>query len=261
MQYEDPIAKMQIRFEMVLRERLTMSPYQRDRSEPLTKKLLDSVIHGFIIPVVAVERDGSLEVIDGQHRIAAVDKVRPDGWLVPTLICPEKMINLPLLLNIEKADTLKDRCTKIYNFYMDRVEAGDETESKVIEASLFQPYLITLGFAYREYKLSSPSLVESVTKLLDGTLFQPGTQIPMALSEALQVRRNRADAVTKLERIVTEICQENSITDYNLKRAIISRSKEKLWGRKRSVDVSFEEGMASLVMTIMETDWSWMARV
>ena len=261
MEYKDPIAKMSIRFELVPRDKLTLSPYQRDRSDSLAKKLLDSVIHGFIIPVVAVERNGHLEVIDGQHRIAAVDKIRPDGWIVPTLICPEKMINLPLLLNIEKADTLKDRCTKIYNFYIDQLEAGASTEGPIIEASLFQPYLITLGFAYKECGLSSPSLVESVTKLLDGKLTQPGTEIPLPLEEAVEVRRRRASSVAQLERLVNEICQENSITDYNLKKAIISRSKEKLWGRKRSVDVSFEEGMASLTMTIMETDWSWLGRV
>jgi len=251
---------MEIRFDLIPREKLTMSPYQRDLSSSLAKKLLDSVIHGFIIPVVAVERDGQLEVIDGQHRIAAVDKIR-DSWLVPTIICPEDMLNLPLLLNIEKADTLKDRCTKIYNYYMDRLKAGDQTESKVIEASLFQFYLMTLGFAYREKGLSSPSLVESVTKLLDGSLKQPSSEVPLPLDEAVEIRRKRGEIVANLERVVNEICREEGITDYNLKRAIISRSKEKLWGRKRAVDVSFEEGMAHLTMTIMETDWSWLGRV
>lgn len=253
MKYKDPVRDLEIEFKVIPSSELRVGKYQRDESSSLTKKILSSVAYGFIVPMIVVNIDDMYEIIDGQHRFMAMATLRPNGWKVPCVIVPETLVNLPLLLNIEKADTLKDKCTKIHKIYLDFLANGAEDEVDILAAALFQPNIITLGFALREKDLSSPSLVESLTKLLDSSIKAP-------LMEAVEIRRSRATSIANVERTVGEIADENEIRDYNLKRAILSTSKQALWGRKRTISADFEMSCAELIMKMLETDWSYLAR-
>ena len=221
--YKDPIRELEMEFRLIPSEKLRVGAYQREESSSLANKILNSVCHGFIVPMIVVENGDAFDIIDGQHRFIAMATLRPQGWEVPCIVAPKKLTNLPLLLNIEKADTLKDRCTKIYKVYIDFFDKGVDSESPILEASLHQPHLLTLGFAYCEVGLASPSMVESLTKMFD-------SPIRTELSAAIEERRNRAKAIKGVEDTVVEIAKENGIKDYNLKRAILSTSKQAFGG-------------------------------
>lgn len=97
-------------------------------------------------------------------------------------------------------------------------------------------------------------MVESVVKKLDRD-FLP----EIDLSEAIEVRRVMAQDVKNLDKCVAEVAARYRITDYNLKKSIISKTSMDLWGRTRNLSESFSEGMEKMMTAINTTDWSWMA--
>lgn len=256
MNFREPRHGINLEFKLLPREALKAGEFQRDLSPALTNKLNGSVFHGFLIPLLVIPgENGDYEVIDGQHRLAALDKSMSESYLVPCIIAPERFKDLPIILNVEKADNIKDKCTKLYKLYMKKVEMEPDLVEKELNQSCgYQPYLFTLAFAYHE-GLTSPSLVETVVKLLDKDTFD------LPVIEAVDERRVMGRKVIELEQIVTQTCDVLGISDYNLKRAIVSRSKQSLWGLKRRVDVDFYEGMEAMITQVMTTDWTPLTRI
>jgi len=256
--FTEPIRSQECRFELIPRSRLVNSPYQRDFSTSLTSKLLISVDIGFVVPVLVVEaEDGKYEVIDGQHRLGAADRLKASGdYEVPCIVVPLKLKERPLFFNIEKSDNIRDQATKVYNLYMHYVQTAPDTPEKSLAPSCsFVSYLISIAFAYRELQLGSPSLIEPPCKKLDskGFLDEP-------VSSAISVRRTRAALIKSLEDAVTQVAEEYNIKDFQLKVAIVSQASQKLWGsRVRSVQMPFEEGIDELIRVIQLEDWSWMS--
>jgi len=210
--------------------------------------------HGFFVPVVAVEGDdGRLVVVDGQHRLAAFRKVA--SGKVPVVVVPKEYALKPLLFNVEKSDNVKDMCEKAYLIYVDLVRVEPEgSERETIGPSVgYAGWLCNLAFAYKESGLKSPSLVESVVKKLDPLMMDD------PLEAAVEVRRMRGGRLKELEELVLGICSEYGVSDFNLRKSIVSQASQELWGRRRSVGVGFEEGMVMLMDKIEEMDWSWLA--
>lgn len=247
MRYKEPVRKQTFEFKLVPVNELIPGKFQRDLSTGLKNKLRSSVSHGFVIPVICVETPDGLEVIDGQHRLAALDN--PDAK-VPVIIVPKEFRERPLHLNIEKGDNIKDKCTKIYNLYIYYFQENPELEEReLLPAARFEPSLFTLAFAYQEKGLKSPSLVETVIKKFDHV-------IDGSLMYAIDLRRFRADKVVELENLVNDIAKEYGFNDFNLKKAVISKSSMALWGRQRNLGLEFEEGMDALMEKIELSDWS-----
>ena len=262
MDYKEPIKGHIFKFEMIRRGDLVGFPYQRPFSSALSKKLINSVSAGFITPVIAVEGPNGYEVIDGQHRLATVDQVQyGEDVLIPTIIVPEEFRNYPLFLNIEKSDNIKDKCQKLHRLYVDKAQT-DETESDIMPAANYESYLFTMAFAHIESGLQSPSLVEPPIKKIDKSYLtrqkENGLFEPMPVSEAIEIRRARGVMARQLEDAVQAVADENSISDFNLKRAIVSKSSQALWGMRRKIDDPFEDAISSLIDQINEMDWSWM---
>ena len=257
MKFKEPKQGVTLEFKLVPRHLLKVGEFQRDISPTLVNRLVGSVHYAFFIPLLVVEDgEGKYEVVDGQHRLASLDKTMAHEFSVPCIIAPSWLKDLPIIMNIEKVDNVKDKATKLYKLYMKKVEVAPEMEERELErAAQFQPYLFTIAFSFMESDLKSPSLVETVVKLLDKNTFQ----IP--LSEAVEERRARGKKVKELEDVVQNVASAVGVSDFNLKRAIVSRSKERLWGRKRNINEDFWEGMETLIATIMTTDWSWLGRV
>lgn len=257
MTFVEPIRGVECTFDMIIRTSLVPSPYQRDLGTPLVNKLLTSVDIGFIVPILVVPNNGMYEVIDGQHRLAAADKLKSrEPYFVPCIILPERFKDRPLFFNIEKSDNIRDQATKIYNLYNHFLETSPDTIESTLAASCgYMSYLISISFAYKEFDISSPSLVEPPCKKLDAKSF-----LGEPLSTAVAIRRHRGMLLRDLEIAVNEVCSDNSIKDYNLKIAIISQSSQRIWGsRVRNVDSTFEDGILELTETIRNGNWSWMA--
>ncbi len=257
MTFVEPIRGVECTFEMIIRTSLVPSPYQRDLGTALVNKLLTSVDIGFIVPILVVQNNGVYEVIDGQHRLAAADKLKGrEPYFVPCIILPERFKDRPLFFNIEKSDNIRDQATKVYNLYNHFLETAPDTIETTLAGSCgYMSYLISVAFAYREFEISSPSLVEPPCKKLDAKSF-----LGEPLSTAVHIRRNRGMLLRDLESAVNRVCEENSIKDFQLKNAIISQSSQRIWGsRVRHVDSSFEDGIQELITAIEDGNWSWMA--
>lgn len=261
MNYSDPVTGKTFSFELISRDNLWIGKYQREYSSTLVNKLVNSIAKGFIVPIICTE-DG--EVIDGQHRLGGLDKtLSGQDFLVPCIIVPAEFRNYPLFYNIEKTDNIKDKCFKLQKLYLDKMK-DDVTEDDIAPSANYESYLVTLAFSFTEMGLKSPSLVESpVKKLEKGFLWtknEEGYRTSLLLKEAVETRRNRASLVASFERAVEEIAAENGITDFNLKKAIVSQASQTLWGRKRSVDEEIEEGIVALQEQMEMMDWSWMGK-
>lgn len=254
--FNEPVSQIGCQFALIKRSLIKNSPYQRDLSTTLVRDLAASITGGFIIPVLLVPTDGGLyELIDGQHRLNGADKNCNGDYDVPAVIVPERFKERFLLFNIEKGDNIRDQATKVYNFYMDRVRATPySNETKDATAFNYMSYIISISFAYREFNLDSPSLIESPCKKLDNKSF-----ILEPYCDAIEIRRHRAQIIRDLELTVQEVCNDYNISDFNLKKAIVSKSSTALWERKRNVPETFDEGMEKLINKIKTSDWSWMA--
>lgn len=257
MLFTEPVRDVECRFELIDRTALVMSPYQRDLATTLVNKLLVSVDQGFIVPLLVVEVDGMFEVIDGQHRLAAVDKLKGrESYSVPCIVLPERFKERPLFFNIEKSDNIRDQATKIYNLYNHFIETAPEMNERALAPACgFMSYLISIAFAYKEFDISSPSLVEPPCKKLDAKDF-----LDNSLVDAVIVRRNRAMLIRDLENAVNQAANDYNVKDFQLKTAMVSQASQRLWGaRVRHVDQSFEDGITDLIEEIKNSDWSWMA--
>jgi len=241
----DPVTGKEMRLELVEARQLREGRYQRPLSSSLVGKLHVSVGHGFVIPIAAVETPEGLEVVDGQHRLRALVDSRGDEVMVPVVVVPKEWHTNPLLLNIEKADNVKDKCEKVYRLYVDFLEEGPEREERECFAPAIPPHLLSLASAYKELGLQSPSLVETLIKKLDHYLSLP-------LEEAVEIRRGRAGKLVEIEREVLAL----EIRDFNLRKAVVSQASQKLWGRKRMITVPCEEGLEAVLQVIRESDWS-----
>ncbi len=254
--FNEPVHQIGCAFGMVPRTLLKVSPYQRDKSSNLVTKLVPSVGEGFVIPVLVVEVDGLFEVIDGQHRLESLDKHCSGNYEVPCIIVPLKFRDLFLMFNIEKSDNIKDKATKIYSFYIQQLKNGTPaTEQDLAKVFVYQSYAISIAFAYKEFDLASPSLVESAVKKFDNKDF-----LRDALDEAVTVRRHRGKRIKALEQRVLEICADVGVTDFSLRKSIITISTGNLWGRKRNILEDFDSGMDKLLEQIGESaQRSWLA--
>lgn len=264
MQYKEPIKNLNFQFALVKRSLIVNSPYQRELSTALVKKLVNSVDQGFIVPVILTPKeDGFFDLTDGQHRLSAADKLAGGlDYEVPAVIIPVEFRDFPLFYNIEKSDNIKDKCEKLYRLYCDKAEIEGVLEKDIMAAANYEAYLFSLAFAYCENGLKSPSLVEPPVKKIDKGFLMgqkpSGELYQLPLKESILIRRERGILIASLERTVEEVCQDYGISDFNLKRTIVSKSSQALWGMRRKIEESFEDALPMLMSQIYEMDWSWM---
>ncbi len=252
--FKEPVNGIECELWMIPYNQLENSKYQRSFSKPLVNKIAASVVKGFFIPLLVVNEDGKWKNIDGQHRYGSLMKVA-GAVLVPCIVVPDRFKFYTLLYNIEKSDGLKDRCMKAYELYCDFVDIYPElTEDGLRDYVVGDPHLITLAFAYMESNLKSPSLIETSIKKFDHFLGD------VKLPACVETRQHRGELAAVLEKTVYNVADTFGVTDYVLKQAIISKTNSQLWGRKRNVDLPFDEAIDSMVEFISEKDWGFLGR-
>ncbi|HIE57246.1 MAG TPA: DUF262 domain-containing protein [Anaerolineales bacterium] len=242
---------------LVKRSQLTPSAFQRERSDALVRRLVSSLSKGFFVPVVVVEADGEYIVIDGQHRLRAADYLLDGDYTVPVIRVPSGMGKLPLYMNIERSDSIKDKAYKIYRLYMQMMAAHPEdwTEEHLLEATMHNPPLFTIAFAYCKSGVVSPSLVESLNNKLDTGWIRD------SLCICADIRQHRGDLLRKVEIAVGEVAETYGIRDSMTRRAMLSQVTMSLWGRKRNLSIEFDDGIAAVIDLLQSTDWSEMQKL
>jgi len=248
--FKEPVGGYELELKMLAPEQLRPGEFQRPVSTGLKNKLMKSIARGFVVPLIVTSlSDDTYEVLDGQHRLEDLVGIIDVGAKIPCLIIPEEFRLFPLMLNTEKSDSIKDKSHKLYKLYMWHLEnTPGEPESILAGVVDYQATILSLAFGYMEGVIPSPTLVETLGNKLDGFL-------PEAFIEAIDERRRRAYRLGEVVQLIEGIAAENDVTDFQLKRAMVSKTTMALWGRKRNLGISFDEGIDMVLEQMATMDW------
>src|SRR5207253_234268 len=90
---------------------------------------------GFITPLVAVERDGTYVIIDGQHRFTAGVELGMKQF--PVVVVPERLARRMMSLNVEQALNIREKATIALSIYREMLEESPklvEDDGDVVDA-------------------------------------------------------------------------------------------------------------------------------
>ena len=234
-------------------DQLTISAHQRPISSAHVRALKQSLlVLGFLTPVIAVESESGFEVIDGQHRVSAAKELGITQ--IPIVIVPrDKLVDALLLLNIEKSDNIKDKSEKVYSLY--HYPPLHPRPEKEVFAPLCQGYVPALAFAYKEKGVNSPALYEDVIRH-----FIFFTEL--TIEDAIPKRREEAQLIKTLDETVRTVSEAYSITDYVLKKAMLSQALKSKYGEKKGKRVTVtvtdapETAISNLISELLSVNWS-----
>lgn len=249
--FTEPVHGIECELWMVSPFEMENSPFQRNQSDNFTKKLAGSISIGFFGAMLGIREGDIFYIVDGQHRKNAMLKAK-GNFPVPFIVLPKRFMYYALTYNVELSDKIKDICTKgfyIYNHFVK--ETPEAKETSLDDYFLGMPHYMTLSFAFMEYGLHSPSLVEVPTKKLDDWIELP-------LHTAKETRMERGHLIALLEEAVNRAAKEAGFTDHLLKQAIVSKTNMALWGRKRNVDEAFNEGIDRMIEHVENTNWGFL---
>jgi ParB family transcriptional regulator, chromosome partitioning protein len=174
------------------------TPYQRDLSDPHVARLCSAIdrLGRYLDPLVVVRtEDGHYWTPNGNHRLAALRTLGARAAVA--IVVPEiEVAHRILLLNTEKAHTLRERSLEVARLAQSLAELDDRPERQ-FEAEFEEAALITLGLCYMENGRFAGGAYHPVLRRIDKFL---GSALP----RALDIRRARAGRVLELEEAVAE---------------------------------------------------------
>lgn len=252
MKFKEPINEKVLEFKLLPLSVLKAKEAQRKRSAALVKKLLSSEGQlGFVAPVLVCPLpDGTYEVLDGQHRIYALKQLRPteDDLKIPAIVLPPEDRDQIFFPNSEKADALRDTLEKLRRLLAES-SFRERTEESLWELGLL-PYILVLSQA----DFWSPSLVEGLAKKLFGS-YEEGT-----IEENLPLRKEQAEALKAVENAVLSIAEDYGVKDYVLKKAILSKTIQKIYGSRKPIEDDWQTAIQKILAGIADGNWAWLAR-
>ena len=186
---KDPLKRQPLTITLVKKGDLEVVGHQRKPRPAHLKALTASMERvGFLVPVVAVERDGKYVIIDGQHRFQAGTELGVKEF--PVVVVPEKLARRMMSLNVEQGLNIRERATIALSIYREMLEekpARAEDDGEVVDV-LETAHIVTLGLAYEGNGRLAGSAYEGLLSKCDGFLDRP-------LSEAYETRQARAEQV------------------------------------------------------------------
>jgi ParB family chromosome partitioning protein len=198
-EFKDPQRKQPLAVRTVKKADLDVIKHQRKPRASHLKHLTASIERiGFVTPLVVVERNGKFVIIDGQHRFTAAGELGVKEF--PVVVVPETIARRMMSLNVEKDLNIRERCQIALSIYRELLEEQPdmkEDEGELVDAIEHAQY-VTLGLAYEESGRIAGGALESILKKCDGFVDKP-------LSEAYEVRAERATAVVQAWKLVKEV--------------------------------------------------------
>ena len=77
----------------------------------------------------------------------------------------------------------------------------------------------------------------------------------MTVEEAMPERIHRGTALGEVCSMVMSIAESVGFTDFNLKKAVVSKTTMALWGRKRNLNIDFDAGIDQVIEYMSQNDW------
>jgi ParB family transcriptional regulator, chromosome partitioning protein len=247
---KDPIKRQPMTITVARTGDLEVIGHQR-KPRPAHLKALSASIErmGFIIPLVAVERDGKYVIIDGQHRFRAGVELGVKEF--PVVVVPEKLARRMMSLNIEQSLNIRERSTIALSIYREMLEEAPtraEDDGDVVDA-IETAHLLTLGLAYEGSGRLAGSAFEPILKKCDGFLDRP-------LKDAYEVREGRAEkvlAAAKRVKSVEDALKAQGAWHSMARYQIISYANPTKRARKPS---DFDKTFAKFIATLEELEES-----
>lgn len=228
-------------------DELTVVNVQRKPSNYHIRRLAESIRKlGFTTPVITIEQNGKLIIIDGQHRLLAAKELGINE--LPCVVIPSKYVHDLMELNIEKQMSLREKAyvaLNVYRMYLNEDSSIPEDDPRILD-SIEYPYYITLGIAYEKNQKLFGSAYESILRRVDRFL-------NLSLNEAIRERERKANLVLEtdvLTREAVEKVKEIGISHPFLHREIVSFCSP--IGRKRKLDVTLEEVFEKIMENLKE---------
>jgi len=228
----DPLCKVNIKLVIVPVEQIKIPVCQRSVSSQLIKELEVSFQEiGFIGGLTVVEKNGSLYVVDGMHRLAALKNLGVDSVLA--FVLPEEYYEKILYFNTEKPPSIRERSIQAYMLY-------NEMPQDIKEVDLFkyipQPHLVTIGILITKVNSRFPaSIYENFLEKIEFYEDLP-------ISQAVENRNRRAEKVNKLAEKLNEVTQKFfSGEDFFTKSKVHNVAIKKAFGSLRMVRGSSQE--------------------
>ncbi len=232
------------------------TPFQRNLSDTHVRKL-ESVIGKlgrFLDPIIVVRAKNDTEgnvkywTPNGHHRLSAMRTLGSNS--ITAIVVPEATVAYQILaLNTEKAHNLRERAMEVIRMYEELAMIGDGGEENYA-LEFEEPALITLGLCYLERPRFSGGAYHPVLKRVDQFLKQP-------LSEAVKIRREKAETVLKLDDLViqkVEGLKAKGMTSPYLKSFVVARINPIRFRPKTAAPLSLDEALDRMIGSVSKFD-------
>jgi ParB family chromosome partitioning protein len=201
----------------------------------------------FLDPVIVVRTaNGAYWTPNGHHRVAAMRALGARS--VVALVVPEQDVaHRILVLNTEKAHTLRERALEVIRLAEGLVEIDDRPE-KDFETEFEEASLLTLGACYQRNGRFAGAAFNPVLRKTEQFL-------PAKLSKALEIRRHHADRLLELSEAVNEAIKrlkERGFDSPYLRAFVVARINPLRFTRRTTAD--FDETIDKMVASARKFD-------
>jgi len=218
------------------------TPYQRNLSDTHMRKLEGVIakLGRFLDPIIVIRKVSATSAIrywtpNGNHRLSAMKTL--GAKCIVGIVVPETSAAYQILaLNTEKAHNLRERALEVIKMYQELATFDDATEeSYALEFE--EAALITLGLCYLENGRFSGGAYHPILRRSDQFLKK-------SLRSAIDIRRERAQAVMDLDKAVVEkveALKAKGLTSPYLKSFVVARINPIRFRPKDAAPLSFDE--------------------
>jgi ParB family chromosome partitioning protein len=202
--YRDPVGGADLALAALPVERVAPTPFQRDLSEPHTRRLeqVFERLGSFLDPIIAVpahKAEGPVRfwTPNGLHRLSALSRL--GAKTVTALVSPDPALAYRILaLNTEKAHNLRDRSLEAVRMAQGLAELDPQRKESDFALELEDGSLVTIGFAYTRRPRFAGGAYGPALKASDR--FED-----LGIEKALSLRETRADRLLGIDDRVAEI--------------------------------------------------------
>ena len=220
------------------------TPYQRNLSEAHMRKLETVIgkVGCFLDPIIAVRARRENEntkywTPNGHHRLSAMRALGAKS--ITAILVPDPAVCYRILaLNTEKAHNLREKALEVIRMYRE-LATLDHAAEEAYALEFDEPALIILGLCYEERGRFSGGAYHPVLRRVDRFLKKP-------LSEALEVRRERAKTLLKLDDLVVqrvEALKARGLTSPYLKSFVVARINPVRFRPKDAAPLGFDDAL------------------
>lgn len=225
--YRDPLGGNALLLAVLPIERIEPTPFQRDLSQPHSKRLA-SVIERtglYLDPAIAVMApDAGFWTPNGRHRLDAMRRLGAKA--ITALVVPQREIAWQILaLNTEKAHNLRERSHEVIRIYKGLVEEAGARPERDFAFYLEEAALVTLGLCYEQRAAFAGGAYAPILRRLEEFSDQP-------LRVALELVEKRARSLLALDdkvcELVTQLEARGLVSPY-LRSFVVARINPLRW--------------------------------